>query len=64
MPFLLAVIIAWAVAISAGGSDDFVCKHQEWTAHHMQEQLGWPLEKGRKSAADQCRRPFIKPEDK
>lgn len=56
MSFILAALIAFFTSWKAAGSDDFVCKHQEWTARHMQEQLGWPLEKGRRVAAGECRR--------
>lgn len=60
MTVLLAAAMAWVGAWFGGNSDDWVCRHQEWTAHHMQEQLGWSMEKGRKVAAQQCRAPFIK----
>ncbi len=37
------------------GNSDWVCKHQEWTAQHMNGELGWSLEKGRDVAARNCR---------
>ncbi len=55
MAILFGAIMGWIGAWSGGHSGDFVCTHQEWTAVHMQEQLGWNLEKGREVARAQCR---------
>ncbi len=56
MPFILAAVFSSLAGWFGAGSDDFICKHQEWTARHMQEQLGWSLRKGRQVASNECRK--------
>ncbi len=55
MIVLLVAAVSSFFALFGAGSSDFVCKHQEWTAKHMNGELGWSLEKGRKVAAGECR---------
>ncbi len=55
MPFILGAIIAFFSSWQGARSSDFVCRHQEWTARHMNGELGWSLEKGRAVAAAECR---------